>query len=105
MRCALHPAVLVPPGLIIDHVRIDGDRLIILAHARATSAPCPSCGLPSARLHSRYTRALSDLPISGRRVLIRVVVRRFRCAEAPCRTRIVAERFEGRLAARHARRT
>lgn len=101
----LRADALVPPSLAVDHVKLDGDRLIVTARTRAICAACPSCGCPSARLHSRYVRALSDLPISGRRVVVHALVRRFRCAEASCRTRIFAERLGADLAARHARRT
>ncbi len=105
MPLTLRADALVPPGLVVDHVQLDGDRLIVAARAKAICAACPSCGCPSARLHSRYVRVLSDLPVSGRRVVVRALVRRFRCAEASCRTRIFAERLGADLAARHARRT
>lgn len=102
---SLHPAALVPPGLIVDHTRLEDDHLVIVARAGIAVGRCPSCGRASRRLHSRYARALSDLPVSGRRVTIRVVVRRFRCVEPTCPTRIFAERFGDGLAARYARRT
>ncbi|OAH21897.1 hypothetical protein AX289_25585 [Methylorubrum populi] len=56
-------------------------------------------------MHSRYTRILSDLPVAGRRVVIRVSVRRFRCVGPECRTKIFAERLEPDLATAYARRT
>ncbi|PZP39224.1 MAG: hypothetical protein DI601_25545, partial [Azospirillum brasilense] len=31
------------------------------------------------RVHSRYTRNLADLPLSGRPVELKLLVRRFRC--------------------------
>ena len=105
MPCALRADALVPPRLVVDHVQLDGNRLTVAARARAICAACPFCGCPSARLHSRYARALSDLPVSGRRVVVHALVRLFRCAEASCRTRIFAERLGADLAMRHARRT
>jgi transposase len=102
---SFHFSSLVPPGLAVDHVQIDGHRVIVMAHAAAPSGSCPTCGHVSRRVHSRYVRQLSDLPASGRSVLIRTVVRRFRCDHATCRTRIFAERLGESLAARFARCT
>ena len=59
----------------------------------------------SSRVHSRYTRTLSDLPAAGRRVVITVSVRRVRCVGPECRTKVFAERLEPDLAAAYARRT
>ncbi|MDE5587511.1 MAG: transposase family protein [Acetatifactor sp.] len=33
---------------------------------------CPYCGHPSDRVHSRYQREVQDLPIQGKRVILRV---------------------------------
>jgi transposase len=105
MHRPLHLSSFVPPGLAVDHVQIDGHRVIVAARAAAPFCSCPTCGGISRRVHSRYVRQLSDLPASGRSVLIRTVVRRFRCDHATCRTRIFAERLGESLAARFARRT
>ena len=64
----------------------------------------PACGERSARVHSRYTRTLADLPWQGIPVTIRLRVRRFFCEEANCHRAIFAERLPG-LAAHYARRT
>ncbi|WP_253609761.1 MULTISPECIES: transposase family protein [unclassified Bradyrhizobium] len=40
---------------------------------------CPSCGTVSRRVHSRYRRRVTDLPLSGRIVQLLVIARRFRC--------------------------
>jgi transposase len=86
-------AALLPPGLIIEQVRLDDAGLSARARSRATGAICPNCGLPSKQVHSRYARSLSDLPAHGRRVLVTLTVRRFRCTNGHCARRIFAERF------------
>ena len=48
----------------------------------------------SARVHSRYHRRLADLPIAGRRVMLMLRARRFRCDAVRCGRRIFAERFD-----------
>ncbi|CAM3263759.1 ISL3 family transposase ISMex26 [Methylobacterium mesophilicum] len=104
MPRSLHPNSVIPRGLVIDHVEI-GSGLTITARPVATLARCPSCDRPSSRIHSRYTRTLSDLPVAGRPVVIDVGVRRLRCVGIDCRTRIFAERLGPDLAATYARRT
>jgi transposase len=66
---------------------------------------CPLCGTVSRRVHSRYRRRVTDLPLSGRVVQLLVIARRFRCDAVLCGRQIFTERFaEGGLAP-SARRT
>src|SRR4051794_23626542 len=65
----------------------DDSRVLINVTAAGFSALCPECEHPSSSIHSRYFRALKDLPWQGSSVLIRLEVRRFRCATQDC-TRI-----------------
>lgn len=58
-----------------------------------SSACCPVCGGCSARIHSRYTRRVTDLPWAGLPVKLVLVVRRFRCGSLACSRRIFAECF------------
>ncbi len=96
---------LSPTGLSIDGIEIEPERIVISARCRAAQGVCPDCERPSDRVHSRYARRLLDLPSHGRAVLLRVVVRRFRCANPGCRRRIFAERLGDAVAGRSARRT
>ena len=104
MPRSLHLGSVVPPGLVVDHIEV-GAGLTITARPTAASARCPRCDGISSRVHSRYIRTLSDLPIAGRRVVITISVRRFRCVGTECRTKVFAERLEPDLAAAYARRT
>ena len=65
---------------------------------------CPDCGRPSRRVHSRYSRKLSDLPWEGIPVQIELRVRRFFCTEDECGQRIFPERLPNTVT-RHDRRT
>lgn len=94
----------VPAGLVVSRMEVEPDRIAIFAAIRSASAPCPSCGLPSRRVHSRYRRVLADLPWQGRPVSIVVEVRRLRCATETCRRRVFAERIDD-IANARARRT
>jgi transposase len=55
-------------------------------------------------VHSRYQRRLADAAIGGRRVVLRLRVRRFFCDDHGCRARTFAEQIPG-LTSRYARRS
>ena len=87
---------LAPYGLLVEHAEFDEGSVFLDVRAAAASAMCPCCGASSRRVQSRYIRQAADLPIAGRRVVLRVKVRRFRCDTVLCRRRIFAERFGGK---------
>ena len=59
----------------------------------ALSACCPLCGQISNRLHSRYYRRLTDLPLIGQSFVWKINVGKFFCDNADCNRRIFTERF------------
>ncbi|WP_208835600.1 transposase family protein [Streptomyces alboniger] len=65
----------------------------------ALPARCPSCAMPSWRVHGRYVRHLADAPIGGAPVFIEVVARRFECLNAGCPAVTFVEQIEGLRAA------
>jgi hypothetical protein len=50
------------PGFVVEHVSAADPLLLIDACTSAPEAACPDCHTLSARVHSRYTRHLRDLP-------------------------------------------
>ncbi|MFC8201501.1 transposase family protein [Streptomyces sp. NPDC057298] len=67
----------------------------IAARALELMVACPDCGCESARVHSRYSRTLSDVAVGGRPVLITLTVRRLFCDGPSCGRRTFAEQVEG----------
>ncbi|MEV6365242.1 transposase family protein [Nocardia asteroides] len=53
------------------------------ASAQAATAPCVCCGHAATRVHSRYERHLVDVPLGGRRLVLRLRVRRCHAARWP----------------------
>ena len=92
------------PGCDVDRVVRDLDRLVIVAHRRCGHGRCPSCGVLSSAVHSRYDRRPDDLPSLGQAVRLCIQVRRFYCRHPDCRRRTFAEGLP-RLLAPRARRT
>jgi transposase len=96
---------LIPPGLMLERCEDrDGD-LVVHARSASRDAACPDCGVVAMSVHGRYLRTLHDLPAHGRRVIIRVTVRRFRCRERACQRRTFAELLASAVDGRYARRT
>jgi transposase len=91
-------------GLAVTAVTITPDLIVIEATAASPAGTCPVCGIPSDRVHSRYTRTVADLPFRDRPTVIRMTVRRFRCPNTACSRAIFCERIPG-LASAHARTT
>ena len=91
-------------AVIVEEAEIVGDCVWLLARARADSAACPRCGYSSGKVHSTYLRRLADAAIGGRRVRIRLGIRRFFCGNPDCRAVTFAEQVEG-LSSRRSRRT
>jgi transposase len=98
--------VLLPylAGVVVEGVVAAAGLLLVLARTKADEVACPGCGTVSGRVHSRYARRLADSAIGGRRVVIRLTVRRFFCGCAVCKRRTFAEQVPG-LTARYARKT
>ncbi|MEU3750946.1 MULTISPECIES: transposase family protein [Streptomyces] len=76
----------------------------VKARSTAKRAACPGCGCWSSRIHGSYLHFPSDLPTSGKPVVVSLRVRRFLCAEGSCPRKTFAEQVPG-LTCRSARRT
>ncbi len=88
----------------VDRAWLEGQTLHVAARTTGKRARCPCCGCRSRRRHSRYQRTVADLACGGRRVVIHVQARRFRCAVRRCARKVFCERLPD-LAAAWARRS
>lgn len=105
MQQALRPSALVPPGFVVESAVCDDTATVITVRPTGDTSLCPGCKASSRRIHSRYQRRLSDLPLAGRPVRLMVVARRFRCDATLCARRIFTERFDNSILVPWARRT
>ncbi len=105
MQQAFRASALVPRGFVVEDATTDDAGALITVRSAAGASACPGCGTPSERVHSRYRRHLTDLPISGRPVRLVVLARRFHCAAVLCGRRVFAERFDTDVLAPWSRRT
>jgi len=104
MQQALQRSSLVPRGFVVESAYYEGDKAVIVVRASGGVGLCPSCGTVSRRVHSRYRRRVTDLPLSGRIVQLLVIARRFRCDAVLCGRQIFTERFAEGVPRRDARR-
>ena len=88
MRAAIAHHELLPGGLYLQSPIIETGRVGIRVASGASTSRCPVCGLVSSRVHSRYSRTVSDLPWHGLPVTLEVRARRFFCDEPSCERRI-----------------
>jgi transposase len=95
---------LAPTEGAIQQLVPTAEAIIIEARLTAPTAICPCCGVAASRRQSQYQRTLADLPWQGVPVVVRLVARRFWCANPACPRAIFAERVPA-LAAPHARKT
>ena len=93
MRTAIAPHQLLPEGLQLESLGIETGRVSIRVTSSSRRSRCPLCRRVSSRVHSRYSRTVSDLPWHGISVELEVRARRFFCDEASCERKIFCERL------------
>ncbi|WP_157876280.1 ISL3 family transposase [Streptomyces sp. Root264] len=74
------------------------------AQSTGAGAVFPGCGSWATRVHSSYLRFPADVPSAGRRVVLQLRVRRFRCRNTKCPRRTFVEQIPG-LTRRYGQRT
>jgi len=84
-------------ALVIEDVEDAGEVVCVRAKTRDGAVACPECGTLTARVHGYYERAAADVPVGGRRVLLRVRVRRMRCPVLDCKVQTFREQVPGVL--------
>lgn len=93
-----------PAAIRLTHIVSADKSLTLVVSAGRLSVACPQCGYSSARVHSRYTRRVADLPWHGVAVRLELHTRRFFCGSELCQRRIFCERLPSVVAA-YARKT
>src|SRR5712691_7793070 len=82
-----------PDDIVVSSVRTATTELVVHLACRRSCAACPLCQQPSERVHGTYGRTVADLPCAGRRVILRLSVRKFVCGTPTCPRQIFTERL------------
>ena len=70
------------------------EKVITITAVSTQTAPCcPLCGTSASRIHSHYSRQLTDMPCAGQRVRLILHVRKFFCDVTTCARKIFTERL------------
>ena len=84
-------------ALVIEDVEDAGKAIRVQARTQDGAVRCPGCGAGTARVHEYRERTAADVPVDGRRVLVRVRVRRMRCPALDCTVQTFREQVPGVL--------
>jgi transposase len=66
-------------GVIVKESKEIDDTIILTVQLSRKKAKCPRCGQMSYRLHQNKYHLAEDLPISGKKVILKVNRRQFKC--------------------------
>jgi transposase len=99
MRVRLHLRLIRVLAVLVDAV----DRLEVEVASTRSWSRCPFCGFKTRTVHDTRRRKIRDLPVSGRRVTLVWIRRRFSCANCDARHLEDHGEFEGSLTRRLAR--
>jgi transposase len=87
------PFLPLPEGMIIGQVELTQTQLTVEVISTQPCAHCPECGNSSDAVHCQYQRTVHDVPCGGRKVVLRLRVRKFVCRRASCPRKVFAERL------------
>jgi transposase len=99
MRVRLHLRLIRVLAVLVDSV----DRLEIEVASTRSWSRCPHCGFKTRTVHDSRRRKIRDLPVSGRRMTLVWIRRRFECGNCDERHLETHLEFEGGLTRRLAR--
>ncbi|WP_165422819.1 ISL3 family transposase [Ktedonosporobacter rubrisoli] len=88
------PFLPLPEGVSITSVEEDATSVLVHIACHHPCALCPGCSCSSDRIHGAYVRTVADLPAGGRRVILKLRVRRFVCPTSTCSHSIFTERLD-----------
>lgn len=85
---------LLDKNLPYERHEIKDDEIHIRVKSKRKYVECPYCGEKTKKVHSRHTRKIQDMPISGKKVYIEIANRKMFCVNTECTKKTFAERHE-----------
>lgn len=93
--CSLDDVLLPNVDVRLEAVEFTAEVLEVVAAACGPPPRCPGCRARARRVHSCYERCLAERPLPGKKLLVRLRVRRFFCDRATCQRRTFVEQVSG----------
>lgn len=91
-------------GVRCDHLEHRPDSIVAGLRSTHHAAKCPYCGRRSSSVHSTYERTVTEIPVHGLEVILKIEVSRYRCLNPQCRHKTFSAQCPG-LTERYQRRT
>jgi transposase len=91
------------PLLNLNRIEYANTTVWINASIRNNRSKCPNCGKYSKKIHDRYIRTITDLPVFQYRTIILLKTRKFKCGNSHCKRKVFSEQIPVIL--RYSRRT
>ncbi len=87
------PFLPLPEGMVLGQIELSETQLTVEVISTQPGACCPGCGNSSEAVHCQYQRTVHDVPCGGRKVVLRLKVRKFVCRTPTCPRKVFAERL------------
>jgi transposase len=87
------PFLPLPEGLVLGQIELTETQLTVEVISTQPGACCPGCRNSSDAVHCQYQRTVQDVPCGGRKVVLRLKVRKFFCRTPSCPRKVFAERL------------
>ncbi|MFF5715173.1 ISL3 family transposase [Streptomyces sp. NPDC012756] len=100
--CAIEAVLFPGVDVELERLSLGSEFVTVEVAARGRPSRCPDCSFRGQRVHSSYWRTLAERPLTERKLVIRLRVRRFFCDRPRCRRRTFVEQVPG-LSERHRR--
>ena len=84
-------------ALVVEDVVDGGEVVRVTARTRDVPVLCPECSVPTGKVHGYHHRTVADVPVDGRRVVVRMRVRRLVCPVPGCPRQTFREQVPGLL--------
>lgn len=81
-------------NLVVDNVKKAENCIYINCHTQLSEHKCPYCGHSSSRVHSKYIRTITDLPIQNNKVKLILSVHKYFCENDKCNFTTFSESFD-----------
>jgi hypothetical protein len=84
-------------ALAIEDIKDASGVIVVRARTPGGAVACPGCGTQTGRVHGYHERTTADVPVDGRRVVVRMQIRRMRCPVTGCARQTFREQVPGVL--------
>ncbi|WP_338120339.1 transposase family protein [Bacillus infantis] len=88
------PFPLPDPLLTVHSVEALEEKITFVVEPTTHSSICPACQTVTTRRHSRYSRAIQDLPKNNKQVELLLLTQKWFCDSPSCNTEVFTERYD-----------